>query len=868
MGTLNKPTFTPKRPYPLAEQLPYFEFNDNPADPLYRVHLLKDGGLGICWKCPVPASYSLDSGYQNTVREFQTFLENLPQEYEAQILITSHNNLTKPLQTYLAATPDLDRAKVLRQSRAEKIRDGGARGYAVSERGFTRLRESYMIITLRGMEMTERVGLLKSVIEMLYQVVAILANSAGVSAEKLFGKFMAETVKTAMIDFRETLMAAESTLSDMFELHRMSLEELKEHFWTAYAPSYKDPAQKISVDALRPFDEQIFPLPIENDFDIIKIGTDYHGTIMLAMMPDSIATDYLGSIRRVLNTQITFFCNLTAANQQLEKVKLTLSATMRRRVAGAFNKEEAEIYSQEASEVKSKLFTGRKIVKAMIGVVIHGKSRAEVEDALMRVASQFKKLSVVPDVEKSMSLHAFSYSWPLIWRNKFSIPFARTRRVISDDITDLMPMHGHWGGHGRAFTRHEKHKPQSVYVNRDGEITFFDHTSTDFMNWHYAITGTSGSGKSFAVVDLTLQLFSAGIEKQYLMTIKDDYDRFGETLGKLIIIDLDRQDVCINPFTGEINKHRLQQWTTTVELMIAKGDFEISRVEQRLIEQIVQYAYDIVPPDDVLRPTWIQQALLKYPYTDETSRQAGMGMAREIGSYCESGIYGKLFDGAPSFTEKDKLVVFNLQNVLNEKISDVIINAIFTMIDNVMYLGDRSEKKHLLVDEMVSMISAKGGASIANQLKRAFRTYRSLNCMCGIASQNEEDLSTEVGQAIIGNITKRLILKPKREMIPMLMESLGLRAERHQAYIASLETRPGFFSEFYLMSPHGEVVCRLIADKLTYALATTTPDDTAEIKRLRNQLNGDWWAATVAFAERYPHGVRAARAAAQTRPEN
>ncbi len=866
MGLFHKDTFTPQRPFQLAEQLPYFEFNEDTNSPLYRVHLLKDGGLGVCWRCPVPASYSYDSGYQNTVNELRTFLESLPQEYEAQIIVTSHNNLTKPLQTYLEATPQLEKAKLLRQSRAEKIRDGGARGYAVSERGYTRLRETYMVVTLRSAEVSDRFGLLKGAIEMMWQVGAMLMNTVGMNIDDAMGKFLRDNVQAAMVEFREALMAAESTLSDMFELHRMSLEELKEHYWTAFTPSYKDPVQKISVDPLRSFDEQVFPLPIENDFDIVKIGPDYHGTIMLAMMPDTVATDYLGIIRRTLNGQTTVFCNLTSANQQVEKVKLTLAASMRKRVAGAFNKEEAELFEQEASEVKSKLFTGRRIVFAMVGVVVHGKSKSEVEDNLLRLASQFKKLSVVPDVEKSMALHAFSYSWPLAWRARFSVPFARTRRVLSDDITDLIPIHGHWGGHGRPYTQHEKHKPQAMYVNRDGEITFFDHTSTDFMNWHYAITGTSGSGKSFAVVDLTLQLFSAGIEKQYLMTIKDDYDRFGETLGKLIIIDLDRQDVCINPFAGEISKHRLQQWTTSVELMIQKGEYKIDRVEQRLIEQVVQYAYDIVPPDDVLRPTWIQQAYLKFPYSDEASRQAGMAMAREIGSYCESGIYGKLFDGFPSFTEKDKLVIFNLQNVLNEKISDVIINAIFTMIDNVMYLGDRSEKKHLLVDEMISMISAKGGASVANQIKRAFRTYRSLNCMCGIASQNEEDLTTEVGQAIVGNITKRLILKPKREMIPTLMETLGLRGDRHLNNIASLDTRPGFFSEFYLMSPHGEVVCRLIADKLTYALATTTPDDTAEIRRLKDEMGGDWWKATVQFAERYPHGVRAARAASYKRP--
>jgi len=205
--------------------------------------------------------------------------------------------------------------------------------------------------------------------------------------------------------------------------------------------------------------------------------------------------------------------------------------------------------------------------------------------------------------------------------------------------------------------------------------------------------------------------------------------------------------------------------------------------------------------------------------------------------------------------------VFNLQNVLSEKVSDVIIYSIFSMLDNVMYEGNRADKKHLLVDEMISMISAKGGEAVASQIKRAFRTYRSLNCMCGIASQNEEDLTTDVGQAVVGNITKRLMLKPKREMIPMLMESLSMKSERHESNIRSLETKPGFYSEFYLTSPHGEVICRLLTDKLTYALATTTPDDVVELERFRQSAGGNWWEAALMFAQTYPNGVRAYKAA-------
>ncbi|MFZ2586568.1 MAG: hypothetical protein WAZ18_00360 [Alphaproteobacteria bacterium] len=859
-----KNKYTPPRPNQIGEQLPYFEFNDDPKSSLYRAHLLKDGGLGMCWKCPVPASYSYDNGHMQTINEWRTFLESLPQGYEAQMVITSHNNLTRPMQGYLASSPDMPRAQMLRQSRAEKIIDAGQRGYAVSERGYTRLRETYCVITLRSPEQSNKLGFLSTLIDALFQAVNMVFQTFQLDLSKYAGHLIDDLVNSNLAEFREAVMSAENNLSDMFELHRMDLSELKEHYWTAYCPSYRDPSQRPVIDPLMDFSSQVVPLPLENHYHIVKLGEDYHGTIMMAMMPDSVMPDFLGSIRRTLVGQTTVFMNYSAANQTLEKIQLTLSAALRKRVASAFNKEEAEAFADEATQTKTRLFSGRKIVYTMLGVIVHGKSVEAVEDDLLKLNSVLKKLSVVPDVEKAMALQALSYSWPLAWRKDYSGPFARTRRVLSDDVADLVPIHGHWGGHGQPYTRQEKNKPQAVYVNRDGEITFFDHTSNDFMNWHYAITGTSGSGKSFAVVDLTLQLFAAGIDKQYLMTIKDDYDRFAETMGKLIIVDLDRKDVCINPFTGEMNKNRLQQWSTALELMIAKGDFAINRVEQRLIEQVVQYAYDIVPADDVLRPTWIQQAFQKFPYADEASREAGMAMSREIGSYCENGIYGHMFDGRPSFTDKDKMVVFNLQNVLNEKISDVIINAIFTMLDNVMYSGDRGEKKHLLVDEMVSMIASKGGQAVANQLKRAFRTYRSLNCMCGIASQNEEDLTTEVGQAIIGNITKRIVLKPRREMIPLLMQSLHLKSERHSGNIASLDTRPGYYSEFYLMSPHGEVVCRLIPDRLTYALATTTPDDVAEIRRIREDVNGDWWAATVEFARRYPHGVRAARAAAAT----
>ncbi len=852
MGLFRDEVYTQNRSYRLGEELPYFEFDNDPDSLYYRYHLLEDGSLGICWKTNVPGSYSFDNGHLTTTNEWRTFVEGLPTGFEAQMIITSTNDLRRKMKPYLKSQAPNEKAITLRKSRAEKLIDSGKYGYLQSVNSRTMLRDTSMVICVRTPPSEEMLGILQHVIGAVFAVVKLAASFIGPLEQMLTG-ILDKAIKAQLGEFREVVMSAETTLTSLFELERMSLEDLKAHYWTAMCPSYREDEQDERIDPHVPIKDQMLPLPIEQDFDIVKMGDDYHGVIMLALMPDAVATDYLGIIRRVSPTQTTFFCNMRQANQGAEQVSLTVNAAIRQRMASVFNREEAQIVQQETSQVKHRMFEGRRIMYAQVGVIVHGYSRQEVEDTLLRINSAFKKLSVVPDIERSMTLQAITYSWPLVFRNKYAKPFARSRRVLSDDLCDLLPLHGHWGGHTRT---------QAVYTNRDGEVTYFDHTHPEFVNWHYVITGTSGSGKSFAVVDLTLQLWAGGVQKQYLMTIKDDYDRFAETLGRLILVDVDRPDACINPYAGEMTKTRLQSWVGSLDLMLKGGaGGQTSQEEYRLLELVIQYAYELVKEGDVLRPSVIREAFQKYPYGSIEARDAGLRWADILGSYCQGGIYGKMFDGPPSVTEKDGLVVFNLQNVLNEKISDVIVNSIFNMLDNVMYQGDRKERKHLLVDEMISMINSSGGAAVAGQLKRAFRTYRSLNCMCGIATQNEEDLTSDVGQAIIGNITKRIMLKPRKEMIPMLLQSLSLRGDRHQANLESLETRPGYYSEFYLMSPHGEVVCRLLTDRLSYALSTTTPDDTAEIQRLTKENGGDAWAAVVKFSEIYPNGVRAAKAA-------
>src|SRR5690606_20885174 len=100
-----------------------------------------------------------------------------------------------------------------------------------------------------------------------------------------------------------------------------------------------------------------------------------------------------------------------------EKAMITLSAELRSRISNMFSKEESAIIGQEASEVKLRMVGGRRIMYMQLGFIVHGHSRREVERNLLSVNSVFKKMSVVPDIERSMCLQAISYSWPLVFRN-------------------------------------------------------------------------------------------------------------------------------------------------------------------------------------------------------------------------------------------------------------------------------------------------------------------------------------------------------------------------------------------------------------------------------------------------------------------
>ena len=74
MAFLSNEEYTKFRGETLAEQLPYFQFEENENSDFYRCHLLDDGSLGVVWKTPVPASYSKDEGELHTINELQTFI--------------------------------------------------------------------------------------------------------------------------------------------------------------------------------------------------------------------------------------------------------------------------------------------------------------------------------------------------------------------------------------------------------------------------------------------------------------------------------------------------------------------------------------------------------------------------------------------------------------------------------------------------------------------------------------------------------------------------------------------------------------------------------------------------------------------------
>lgn len=236
-------------------------------------------------------------------------------------------------------------------------------------------------------------------------------------------------------------------------------------------------------------------------------------------------------------------------------------------------------------------------------------------------------------------------------------------------------------------------------------------------------------------------------------------------------------------------------------------------IERAILEAVSQYG-------EKLDITKVAEVLDSLKDRRGNSISGAPEAADSLFSYTESGSSGRFFKSGKVASFKQKLTVFELEQIKNDDMLHIVLQIILMNITMQFLCGDRSKKFMLAVDEAWALLKE------APEFLESFaRTVRKYGGSLVVITQGLESFTESVGaKAVLASSTWQLMLKQSgasmeafeefksfKDLVP-LVESLK-KCENNK------------FSEVLINTDGASVVGRLVADPYSVAMFSTEKDD-------------------------------------------
>ena len=210
-------------------------------------------------------------------------------------------------------------------------------------------------------------------------------------------------------------------------------------------------------------------------------------------------------------------------------------------------------------------------------------------------------------------------------------------------------------------------------------------------------------------------------------------------------------------------------------------------------------------------------------------------LATALLPYASSGTFGRFFTGANTLDLSADLTVFELSDLAaREELRSVVLTSIMFVASQTMRKLDRSIPKALIVDEAWQML--KGGA-MADFIETYSRTCRKYGAALITATQSINDYyKSEGSRAALENSDWFLVLQQKAETIADFRKSARFEMDNHtDALLRSLKRHGTEYSDLLIRGPETQTVCRLVLDRFSATLYSSSPATFAEIEQALHQ---------------------------------
>jgi type-IV secretion system protein TraC len=551
-------------------------------------------------------------------------------------------------------------------------------------------------------------------------------------------------------------------------------------------------------------------------------------------------------------------CWFTVAGEVLDqeralaslKLKRTLAFQQRLTLLGDTAVETARIKS-EIDQLLERAVGGSQRVCQAAAFLACVAPPDELRNLVERARAGFGQVEMRLYPERLITLPGWLQSLPLGYDPALERQTRRARRLLSENLADLLPVYG-----GFAGTR----SPTQVFLSRRAEPVPFDPWDGDTAP-HMLVTGKTGAGKSFLVADLILQQRRRGAAV-FVLDKGDSYRRLVELLGGQSVRLSAEAPLTINPLAGPGDADHQAFLLRLLAEMAAGGEARavLSREEYGLLGEAIATLFAEREVRSELTLSDLAR-LLEQPCFAEDG--AGRRLRRRLFPFLATGPYGRYFDGPNAFRPDAALTVVELGDVATKRDLRaatvlVLMHAIRTFA-STLPIGQR---KLVVIDEAWSLLASEDSAAA---LAEAARTYRKLNAAAVFLSQRLEDFEGPHGKAVRDNCAVRWLLEQAPEAIGTVRTLLDLTAAETAA-LRSVASRKGAYSEALLVTGAGSGIVRLTVDPVTYWMVTTDPADLARWEAALAEVRGDTLAALERLAgiSLTGHAVAMDRAAGHT----
>lgn len=822
------------------------------------VHLLEDQSFGIGFVVAVPSVESHPGAESYVANVIEQLIRRLPSDYVIQFYRRNSTDVEDYLELYAQQAGDDPTGQRICEAVLKRWRDASEKGFFPrnSDLNFFPCREE-MAIMVKSPPSNGWNFSPEHAWQLLFDPEA---------ASPRFTKF-ARAFELVVREIRET------ALSGSLGLSPMGADGFIPFVVTMLAPngrSRETIARGSAIDSVADAISSSVAIDLTNDegevrldgFTAIRDGQkSVHRVVSMLWQPGAVAPGMCNDLV-YRHRNVTVVTTIKMLPQLLESAKLKVSAWIQSKSKTVFNAQEAEERTASLNSVATRLYSGEKIVSCRMQAIVTAATDTEADDAVLRMKSSMEAMFPSEDEKVFGTSLMLPGSLPFCHSDERERTTRRMRRMMSKDIAEMIPAGGRWGGivptSSYLAVETNRRKPITMYANSVGGPLFINSHQCE-TNPHILVVGGSGSGKTFFIQDLLLQMWRTPDLRAYLISIKPDYKRLSMLLGKYIEIDLDDENISINPLGGRPTLNNQSIWTQAVCLMVSDGNAgeAPSRDERVLISEAVMLAAQ--KNWDAQNDCQIRETILEHVVAELIGlhKEMGESLAHRLKPYYR-GAYRNLINRPRTISRDNRFVFFNLAGVSKSPCCAVVMFSLFTFIDGLMY-----DPSLVGVPKVVAFDegwASMGDVSSAALMEKSARAYRSHGGQAIFISQSFSDYDNSLGRAILANTATKIILPQEQSELNKLPNFIDLNELEIRA-VRNLKLHKRHYSEFFVkMQGHASTTGRVIPDPFKYAIATTDPADEDLHMRLLDETGGDYVAATNLFAQQYPYGNAAVTA--------